>query len=303
MTPGEAEAIAARLETHPDYRVLRRLRPDHTTPLSSKFIRHAAIVDTETTGTDPVADKVIELAIVKFEYCAESGAIGRVLGRYDAFEDPEMPIPPESTAIHGITDDMVRGQRLDDAAIAVLLEGVGLVVAHNARFDRGFLETRLPVFNTLAWGCSWREVPWHEAGIESSKLEYLAYRHGFFYEGHRAEADCLALLEVLRRPFAQTGKPAFARMLDSARKPSFRLWANNSSFETKDVLRKRGFRWEAQKRCWYCELSSAETVQAELAWMKDAVFAGKPVTVDLDEFDARSRYSVREGKRERVTTP
>ena len=144
MTPGEAEAIAARLEAHPDYRVLRRLRPDHTTSLSSKFIRHAAIVDTETTGTDPVADKVIELAILKFEYCAESGAIGRVLGRYDAFEDPEMPIPPESTAIHGITDDMVRGQRLDDAAIAVLLEGVGLVVAHNARFDRGFLETRLP---------------------------------------------------------------------------------------------------------------------------------------------------------------
>ena len=238
-----------------------------------------------------------------FEYCAESAAIGRILGRYDAFEDPGFPVPPESTAIHGITDDMVRGQRLDDAAIGRLLEGVGLVIAHNARFDRNFIEPRLPVFGSLAWGCSWQEVPWHEAGIESSKLEYLAYRYGFFYEGHRAESDCLALLEVLRQPFAQTGKPAFAQLLESARRPSYRLWANNSAFETKDVLRKRGFRWEAQKRCWYCELTTLENVQSELAWLKEAVFEGKTVALDLDEFDARNRYSAREGKRERVTTP
>ena len=303
MMPEEAETLAARLAEHPDYRVLRRLRPVEDFQLASRFIRRAAVVDTETTGTDPAADKVIELAVVTFEYCAESGEIGRVLGRYDAFEDPGFPIPPESTAIHGITDDMVRDQRFDDAAIAALLEGVGLVVAHNARFDRGFLEPRLACFGALPWGCSWQEVPWRDAGIESSKLEYLAYRHGFFYEGHRAEADCLALLEVLRRPFAQTGKPAFARMLESARKPSFRLWANNSAFETKDVLRKRGFRWEAQKRCWYCDLASQEKVQAELAWLKETVFGGKTVTLDLDEFDARSRYSVREGKRERITTP
>jgi hypothetical protein len=44
-------------------------------------------------------------------------------------------------------------------------------------------------------------------------------------------------------------------------------------------------------------------VQAELAWLKETVFGGKAVTLDLDEFDARSRYSVREGKRERITTP
>jgi DNA polymerase III epsilon subunit-like protein len=221
MNPEEAERLAAQLDAHPDYRVLRRLQPDAATHLASKFIRCAAVVDTETTGTDPATDKVIELAIVTFEYCAASGTIGRVTGRYDAFEDPGMAIPPESTAIHGITDEMVSGKRFDDAAIGALLAGVGLVVAHNARFDRGFLEPRLPVFGTLPWSCSWQEVPWHEAGLGSSKLEYLAYRHGFFYEGHRAEADCLALLEVLRRPFAQTGKPAFARMLDSARKPSF----------------------------------------------------------------------------------
>src|SRR5688572_4994607 len=84
----EAEALAASLAGHPDYRVVRRLQAAERPALASKLVRHAAVVDTETTGTDPSTDKIIELAIVVFEYCAESGVVGRVVGRYDAFEDP-----------------------------------------------------------------------------------------------------------------------------------------------------------------------------------------------------------------------
>ena len=304
----ESEALAAQLEGHPDYRVLRRLDTAREWPaLSGPTVRKAAVVDTETTGTDPATDKVIELAVVVFEYCRATGAVGRVLGRYDGLEDPGFPIPPESTAIHGITDAMVEGQRLDEAEIARLLDGVALVIAHNAGFDRKFLEPRLSLFATLPWACSWQEVPWSEAGIESSKLEYLAYRYGFFYDGHRAEIDCLALLEVLRRPLARPGAAeasvtALKRLLDSAREPSFRLWANNSPFESKDLLRKRGYWWDAPLRCWSRELWSREEVAAELAWLKEAVYGGRSMALDLDEFDARTRYSSRPGKRERVRT-
>lgn len=305
----ESETMAAQLAAHPDYRVLRRLDTAQEWPaLSGPTVKRAAVVDTETTGTDPSSDRVIELAVVVFEYCRATGAVGRVLGRYDGLEDPGVPIPPESTAIHGITDAMVAGQRFDEAEIARLLDGVAVVIAHNAGFDRKFLEPRLPVFAALPWACSWQEVPWSEAGIESSKLEYLAYRYGFFYDGHRAEVDCLALLEVLRRPFVRRDGPTTATetalklLLDSAREPSFRLWANNSPFESKDVLRKRGYWWDAPARCWSREVWSREEVQAELAWLKDAVYAGKSVALDLDEFDARTRYSTRPGKRERVRT-
>ena len=298
-----AEALAAQLAQHPDYRVLRRLDTSREEPaLSGPTVRRAAIVDTETTGTDPAIDKVIELAVVVFEYCWESGVVGRVLDRYDGLEDPGQPIPAESTAIHGITDAMVAGKRIDDAAVARSLEGVGIVIAHNAGFDRKFLEPRLPVFASLPWGCSWQEVPWSEAGIESSKLEYLAYRYGFFYEGHRAEVDCLALLEVLRRPFADTGASALKLLLGSAREPSFRLWANGSPFESKDVLRKRGYWWDAPKRCWSREIWSKAEIDAELAWLREAVFGGKSVALDLEEYDAKTRYSERAGKREKVRT-
>jgi DNA polymerase-3 subunit epsilon len=297
------ERLAAQLEAHPDYRVVRRLDVSREGPaLVGSTVRHAAIVDTETTGTDHAVDKVIELAVVVFEYCAATGAVGRVLGVYDGLEDPGMPIPASSTAIHGITDAMVAGQRIDDGSVASLLDGVGLVIAHNAGFDRKFLEPRLPVFASLPWACSWAEVPWSQAGIESSKLEYLAYRYGFFFEGHRAEIDCRALLEVLRRPFGESGTSALKVLLESARAPSFRLWAMNSPFESKDVLRKRGYWWEAAKRCWYGEFRSREEIEDELAWLKETVFGGKSVALELEEFDAKTRYSLRDGKREKVRT-
>ena len=297
----ELALMAAKLAAHPDYRVLRRLDTMRQRPaLAGPTVRRAAIVDTETTGTDSTVDKVIELAIVVFEYCHATGTVGRVLETYDALEDPGMPIPPSSTAIHGITDEMVVGQHIDDARVSQLLESVGIVIAHNAGFDRRFLEPRLPVFANLPWGCSWLEVPWSEAGIASSKLEYLAYRYGFFYDGHRAEADCHALLEVLAQPFGESAGTVLKVLLDSARIPSFRLWANNSPFETKDVLKKRGYWWDAGRRCWFVEVRSQQAVQDNLAWLGEAVYAGKNVELELDEFDAKSRYSSREGRRTRL---
>jgi hypothetical protein len=63
---GALEAAAALLEASPDYRVLRRFVPRevYAEPAAEAEIARAAIVDTETTGTDVAADAVIELAVV-----------------------------------------------------------------------------------------------------------------------------------------------------------------------------------------------------------------------------------------------
>ena len=169
MDDMDAEALASRLEHHPDFRVLRRLDTSRSPPaLAGSDISRGVILDTETTGMDPAADKLIELGLLAFEYSRESCQIGRVLGSYSGLEDPGRPIPPESTAIHHITDEMVRGLRLDEPAIERLLGGAGVVIAHNAGFDRPFVEARLPVFRGLPWACSLREVPWDAAGIGSA---------------------------------------------------------------------------------------------------------------------------------------
>ena len=320
MSKKAAETLAASLEAHSDYRVLRRLDVTREWPaLTGAEVSQAVVLDTETTGLDPAADKIIELAMVKFEYSRATGEVGRVLGIYDGLEDPGVSIPPESTAVHGITDEMVRGQRLDESAIEALLGGVGVVIAHNAGFDRPFVEARLPGFASLAWGCSLREVPWESVGIGSAKLEYLAYRYGFFFDAHRAEIDCRALLEVLRRSLpgqsdaafdggvvpgrvgqqGSAGVTALKVLLESAREPSLRIWAIGSPFETKDLLKARGYRWQADRKVWYRDLEASDR-EVELAWLKETVYGGKGAGVEVETFDARSRYSGREGKIETV---
>jgi len=302
MSKPDAEALASELEAHPDYRVVRRLKVTREWPaLKGADVSQAVVLDVETTGMDAARDKVIELALVKVEYARETGDVGQVLEVYDGLEDPGMPIPPESTAVHHITDEMVRGKRLDEAAIERLLDGVGVVIAHNAGFDRPFVERRLPRFAGLPWACSLKEVPWDELGLGGAKLEYLAYRYGFFFEGHRAEIDCRALLEVLRRPVpgAAEGTTALPLLLESARAPSFRVWALGSPIETKELLKARRYRWDNEKRVWYRDIGAAER-EAELAWLKEAVYGGKSAAIEVSTFDARTRYSGREGSKERV---
>lgn len=303
----DVESLAAQVQAHPDYRVLRRLDTSDEGPaLAGPGIKRAVILDTETTGMDPDADKIVELGLVVFEYEWQSGAVGPVRATYNELEDPGVAIPPAATAVHGITDEMVAGKRLDEGAIARLMDGVAVVIAHNAGFDRRFVEARLPAFAGLPWACSFREIDWDAAGIGSAKLEYLAYQYGFFYDGHRAEMDCRALLEILRRPVGglwtkqdDAHRPtALKVLLDRAREPSYRLWATGSDFDTKDMLKARQYRWDAEERCWWIEVDSAG-VEGELVWLKTAVYGGRSAAVDVEMLDAKVRHSGRAGKRER----
>lgn len=291
------DAAADLLAASPDFRVLRRLVPQDDFGMRAQgTVAAGVIVDTETTGTRRAADQIIELGMVRFDYDAGSGAVLRVTSVYSALEDPGRPIPPESTAIHGITDAMVAGQHIDDARVAEVLAGVSVVVAHNASFDRSFLEPRLPVFQTLPWGCSYEQVPWADEGFHGTKLEYLAWSSGFFYDAHRSEIDCRALLELLRRPLPKSGQVAFRKLLDAVAEPALRLWATGSPFDSKDVLRERGYRWDAERRCWNRLLPKA-AAKDESEWLKTAVYGGRPAQIEVEVLDAKIRFSERPGPR------
>lgn len=299
LDPSAVEQAAELLAGHPDFRVLRRLQPrDDFGVAVSGPVTSVVILDTETTGTDADSDQVIELAMLRVETLTESGTAVRVTAVFEGLEDPGRPIPPASTAIHGITDAMVAGQRLDEARIASVLEGVSLIVAHNAYFDRRFLESRLPLFADLPWVCSFSDLPWREAGFGSAKLEYLCWRNGFFYDAHRGGADCRALLELLRHPLPDDPRPALARLMERAGQKSYRLWATNSPFETKDRLRARGYRWHPERRCWHVTVER-DAAKAEADWLKAEVYGGRSREIEVETLDALTRYSDRDGSIQR----
>ena len=165
-----------------------------------------AVLDTETTGLYPSSDRLVEIAIMLLEVERDSGRLVRVLDSYQELQDPGRPIPVEAIAIHGITDAMVKGHRIDAARVTAMLERADLVVAHNSGFDKGFVRQLVAHADTLLWGCSCRGIPWRRLHprLESSKLQHLASCLAIpTGTAHRAMGDVETTVNLLLLPDAQ----------------------------------------------------------------------------------------------------
>lgn len=250
-------------------------------------------------------DRLIEFAAVPFTYRRDTGHVCRVGAPLIGLEDPGGPIPPAVTALTGIRDDMVRGRRVDDAAVEALLATARLVVAHNAAFDRKVLERRFPAFRDAYWACSHDDVPWAAHGVRGTKLDYLLLeRCAGFFDGHRAEADCQAAIHLLATPLACGALP-FRLLLASARRPHVRVWAVGSPIAVKDALKARGYRWSgddgARPKTWYRDWATDSDADVECAWLTEHAYghantrrhAPAGARLVLQRLTAQDRYSVR----------
>ena len=139
------------------------------------------------------------------------------------------------------------------------------------------------------------EPPWREEGFEGAKLAYLAAQCGFFYDKHRALNDCLATLEILSRPLPVSGRSALAHLLQRARRPSWRLWAEAAPFEQKDLLKARGYRWNGEEngapRAWWIDVP-LDALDAEVRFLREHVY-GYEVEPVQRRITAYDRYSER----------
>ena len=293
----DAAAMAAALAKHPDYRVIRRLVPiQHFDRRPQGPLMRVLVLDTETTGLEHGRDKIIELAMLQVDIDTSTGLpVGDVVV-YDGLEDPGIPISKEIQAITGISNDMVAGQHLDEARITAMLAHADLVIAHNAGFDRPFCEARIPRFAQLPWGCSFADIDWKKEGHGSAKLEYLALDKGWFYEAHRAEVDCHALLAVLAEPLPESGHSGLAKIMAASRSPSYRLQATGAPFEAKDLLKARAYRWNADQKVWHRLLGDENELAAELEWLKSNVYGSRQARVLVEKLDALVKYSCRAGE-------
>ena len=299
LSPKDIAHLAEALSVHPDYRVLRRLVPRHgfapSTP--GQMLQIGVVLDTETTGLSSQDDQVIELGMIAFEFDPVLGTVHSVREVFDELEDPGRPIPPETTQVHHITDDMVRGKRIDDTVVEKFIANASVIIAHNASFDRPFVEKRWPVFKDKQWVCSIKDIDWKGEGVGSAKLEYLLQTQGIFYEAHRAETDCWALLELLHAVLPQSQQPALLRLLESLNQPQVRLYATGSPFDAKDLLKARGYRWAPEIKCWHRQLGGDKALQEELSWLKNRVYQGKRASVDIETLGGLVRHSDRQGQK------
>lgn len=159
------------------------------------------ILDLETTGGTPLRDRIIEIALIRFEEGMESD-------RWETLVNPGMPIPPFITRLTGISNGMVQdAPSFEEVAhkLYSFLEGA-VLAAHNVRFDYGFLKNEYRRIGALLQHrvlctvrLSRKLYPQHKG----HGLDAIVQRHGLHTDlRHRAMGDVemvVAYLDVARR--------------------------------------------------------------------------------------------------------
>ena len=272
-----------------DFRVLRRVPKAEEITLSPSHrnsLVKLAILDCETTGLDMARDEIIELAITQVVINSD-GQVVEIHPCQSWMEEPTAPLEPNITQITGITDSDLAGQSLDDRAINQCLRWADVLVSHNAAFDRAFLARRFPDFATShRWGCTVNDIDWRSEGFGGRSLFHLLTEIGWFFEGHRAESDCSALVWLLAQK-AHDGQPYFWHLLEQVRSPSWRIFAERAPKSVKDRLKSRGYRWNPQRQVWWRDIR-LEDEQNERAWLDRLCLIIKPVCEQRTCYD---RYS------------
>ncbi len=164
------------------------------------------VVDLETTGLSPETDRITEIGAVKV--CR-----GELLGELHALVDPGRPIPPAVTTVTGITDTMVAGHPPVTAVLPTFLEFArgAVLVAHNARFDVGFLDAELARAGYAPLDATVLDTAriarrLLDGEVRDVRLDTLAtHLRARTRPQHRALADARATVDVLHGLLARAG--------------------------------------------------------------------------------------------------
>ena len=176
-----------------------------------------AVVDVETTGMRPgVSDRITEIAVVVVH-----GSRREVV--FESLINPGRPIPPAICAITRITDEMVREAPPFDAVADQVLGALAgrVFVAHNARFDWGFVSAELRRARAVALEgpllCTVRLARRLVKGVRSCGLDNLSHHFGFDNPArHRAAGDALVTADLLQRLLRLAREEGAATLQDLA---------------------------------------------------------------------------------------
>ncbi len=157
------------------------------------------VFDLETTGMSPSRHRIVEIAAIRID------ADG-FQERFHTLVNPRVPIPAAASAVHTITDEMVKGSPVFRDAGHQFIDFArnSTLVAHNARFDLGFLQESLFRNGMQLWqGKTLDSIPLAKQafpGLPSYSLGFLRQQFGLgdgTGQHHRAFTDVEWTLELL----------------------------------------------------------------------------------------------------------
>lgn len=170
-------------------------------------------IDLETTGANPINDRITEIGIV----CVENGQVSR----WSSLVNPGAPIPPFIQNLTGISDAMVQDAPAFESLAADIMTYLedGLFIAHNARFDHSFMKNALQAAgHTLdnqvlcSVKLSRKLFPQHA----KHNLDSIMQRHGLIAEArHRALVDADLLWQFWQKIHAEVDADKLTQAINS----------------------------------------------------------------------------------------
>lgn len=189
-----------------------------------------------------------------------------------------MPLNEEIQKLTGLNDELLRGRAIDWQLVGEFFQRSALYVAHNAAFDRAFVQSRfdeLGIEMPGRWACSMKHIDWEKHGFRTRALNYLAADHGFVNPfAHRAMFDCATTLRVCEPYFEELCTRSYLR--------EYKLLAQGAPFETKDILKRRKYRWDPEQRVWYKVLLE-DRLQEERDFLEAEIYAGRQASFVEEE--------------------
>lgn len=244
---------------------------------NKKETAEATFVDVETTGIDPEFCEIIELAAKRVLFNRITGDLLLVTASYVGYQEPKSGfVPEEITELTGIKTSDVKGHQIDWTAFESVIGPSGIIIAHNATFDRSFIDVKSKMSREKVWGCTYDLINWKALGCNSAKLEMLSVYFGRFTDAHRAMADVDMLLFILSQQREQgvtDYRNGMHELLVRARVQRLRLVASNSPFDSKNLLKAKGYSWNNAGRFWFKNVTEND-LAAEKAFLKEKVYMG-----------------------------
>jgi DNA polymerase-3 subunit epsilon len=246
-----------------------------------------SILDTETTGLVAGKDEIIEIAIRQWIYHKKEHYLIKPVAFYAELNEPKNnEISDLITEITGITKEDVAGKKIDWESVAKMLGESDFILAHNAGFDRPMIE-EIPMLKQISankiWTCSFKQVDWAGMGFLSAKQELLSVFHGFHYSGHRALTDIDALANLMLQG------DYLKSILASAKTKQVNVDCISAPFDKKDLLKSKGFFWDAPNKCWSKLIP--ETEQPEMkAFLTDDVYPVGRMKAEFSPMLLRDRF-------------
>ena len=201
-----------------------------------KLKRPIVFLDLETTGINVSADRIVEISLLKISPNGMEQWMTTLV-------NPEMPIPPKVTAIHGISDDDVKNAptfREIAKNLTVFLEGCDLAGFNAIKFDipvlaEEFLRTETD-FNFRKRRYIDVQVIFHKKEQRTLSAAYRFYCNREIENAHSAKADTAATYEVLK---AQLDKYSDLEN-DVEKLAEFSAFNNNVDFAGRIILDEKG---------------------------------------------------------------